>query len=200
MLRPSKKSTQRSHSTKNMTDGNIGDKMSFSTLINITHASMLKGEHHQKKTMVGFENKERIDNTTFSNSHENEDIFDEHEELLSYFDQTNGYTGDPLAHNINRKYAAESGFDGEINQDNMWSTSAPNRNSGVKPAQTENDNFEGFCIDLLRLISEMVGFDYSIELVPDGKYGVYDLETGEWNGIVRELMDKVRNLPKLYFI
>lgn len=57
--------------------------------------------------------------------------------------------------------------------------------------QSENDHFEGFCIDLLRLIAEMVGFDYSIELVPDGKYGVYDLETGEWNGIVRELMDKV---------
>lgn len=37
----------------------------------------------------------------------------------------------------------------------------------------------------------MVGFTYRIELVPDGKYGVYDYETGEWNGIVRQLMDKV---------
>lgn len=37
----------------------------------------------------------------------------------------------------------------------------------------------------------MVGFAYRIELVPDGKYGVYDYETGEWNGIVRQLMDKV---------
>jgi ionotropic kainate glutamate receptor 2 len=40
----------------------------------------------------------------------------------------------------------------------------------------------------------MVGFEYRIELVPDGKYGVYDLETGEWNGIVRQLMDKVGSL------
>lgn len=55
----------------------------------------------------------------------------------------------------------------------------------------EDDLFEGFCIDVLRLIAKMVGFEYSIKLVPDGKYGVYDLETGEWNGIVRELMDKV---------
>lgn len=37
----------------------------------------------------------------------------------------------------------------------------------------------------------MVGFEYRIELVPDGKYGAIDLETGEWNGIVRQLMDKV---------
>lgn len=55
----------------------------------------------------------------------------------------------------------------------------------------ENAMFEGFCIDVLQLIAKMVGFQYSIKLVPDGKYGVYDLETGEWNGIVRELMDKV---------
>lgn len=51
--------------------------------------------------------------------------------------------------------------------------------------------YEGFCIDLLKEIARMVGFAYRIELVPDGKYGVYDYETGEWNGIVRQLMDKV---------
>lgn len=56
---------------------------------------------------------------------------------------------------------------------------------------TGNARYEGFCIDLLRHIALMVGFDYRIELVPDGKYGVYDLESGEWNGIVRQLMDKV---------
>lgn len=56
---------------------------------------------------------------------------------------------------------------------------------------TGNARYEGFCIDLLRQIAAMVGFEYRIELVPDGKYGVIDLETGEWNGIVRQLMDKV---------
>lgn len=56
---------------------------------------------------------------------------------------------------------------------------------------TGNARYEGFCIDLLRHIALMVGFDYRIELVPDGKYGVFDYESGEWNGIVRQLMDKV---------
>lgn len=54
-----------------------------------------------------------------------------------------------------------------------------------------NERYEGFCIDLLKEIAQMVGFEYRIELVPDSKYGVIDLETGEWNGIVRQLMDKV---------
>lgn len=57
-----------------------------------------------------------------------------------------------------------------------------------------NARYEGFCIDLLKEIASMVGFEYRIELVPDGKYGVIDLDTGEWNGIVRQLMDKVRLL------
>ncbi|XP_076628916.1 glutamate receptor ionotropic, kainate 2 isoform X2 [Colletes latitarsis] len=57
-----------------------------------------------------------------------------------------------------------------------------------------NARYEGFCIDLLKKIAHMVGFTYRIELVPDGKYGVYDYETGEWNGIVRQLMDKKADL------
>ncbi|XP_077280635.1 glutamate receptor ionotropic, kainate 2 isoform X2 [Temnothorax americanus] len=57
-----------------------------------------------------------------------------------------------------------------------------------------NTRYEGFCIDLLKEIAHMVGFTYRIELVPDGKYGVYDYETGEWNGIVRQLMDKKADL------
>nr|AZQ24985.1 ionotropic receptor [Aphidius gifuensis] len=57
-----------------------------------------------------------------------------------------------------------------------------------------NERYEGFCIDLLREIAQMVGFTYRIELVPDGKYGVYNYETKEWNGIVRELMEKKADL------
>lgn len=62
---------------------------------------------------------------------------------------------------------------------------------------TGNNRYEGFCIDLLKEIATMVGFEYRIELVPDGKYGVYDLESGEWNGIVRQLMDKVGSVLNL---
>ena len=56
---------------------------------------------------------------------------------------------------------------------------------------TGNDRFEGFCIDLLKWIGQQVGFQYDIRLVPDHMYGAFDPEKKEWNGIVRELMEKV---------
>ncbi|XP_057338872.1 glutamate receptor ionotropic, kainate 2-like isoform X4 [Microplitis mediator] len=59
---------------------------------------------------------------------------------------------------------------------------------------TGNARFEGFCIDLLKWIAGQVGFQYVIKLVPDHMYGVYDPETKEWNGIVRELMEKRADL------
>lgn len=70
---------------------------------------------------------------------------------------------------------------------------------------TGNARFEGFCIDLLKWIAGQVGFQYAIQLVPDHMYGVYDPETKKWNGIVRELMEKVINdlcmyLPKHYTV
>jgi ionotropic kainate glutamate receptor 2 len=59
---------------------------------------------------------------------------------------------------------------------------------------TGNARYEGFCIDLLKWIASQVGFHYVIRLVPDHMYGVYDPETKEWNGIVRELIEKVRRV------
>ncbi|XP_043069468.1 glutamate receptor ionotropic, kainate 1 isoform X6 [Drosophila bipectinata] len=59
---------------------------------------------------------------------------------------------------------------------------------------TGNDRFEGFCIDLLKAISQQVGFQYTIELVPDNMYGVYIPETNTWNGIVQELMERRADL------
>nr|XP_015833572.1 PREDICTED: glutamate receptor ionotropic, kainate 2 isoform X2 [Tribolium castaneum] len=59
---------------------------------------------------------------------------------------------------------------------------------------TGNARYEGFCIDLLKWIAGQVGFQYTIRLVPDHMYGVYDPDTKEWNGIVRELMEKRADL------
>jgi len=59
---------------------------------------------------------------------------------------------------------------------------------------TGNDRYEGFCIDLLKAIAPMVGLNYVITLAPDKKYGILDPDTGEWNGIVREIMDKKADL------
>ena len=37
-----------------------------------------------------------------------------------------------------------------------------------------NERYEGFCIDLLKGIASQIGFQYTIRLVPDNMYGVYD--------------------------
>lgn len=49
--------------------------------------------------------------------------------------------------------------------------------------------FKGYCIDLIEEIAKSVGFDYDIKEVEDKKFGNMD-EKGEWNGVVRKLIDK----------
>lgn len=56
---------------------------------------------------------------------------------------------------------------------------------------TGNNRFYGFCVDILERISKEVGFDYLLDLVPDRKYGVKDPDTGEWNGMVHQLISHV---------
>uniref|UniRef100_A0A452J2L3 Glutamate receptor n=1 Tax=Gopherus agassizii TaxID=38772 RepID=A0A452J2L3_9SAUR len=57
-----------------------------------------------------------------------------------------------------------------------------------------NDRFEGYCIDLLRELATILGFTYEIRLVEDGKYGAQDDASGQWNGMVRELIDHKADL------
>jgi len=41
-----------------------------------------------------------------------------------------------------------------------------------------NAQFEGYGIDLIHEISKILGFNYSIRLAPDGRYGGFNRETG----------------------
>ncbi|XP_018410874.1 PREDICTED: glutamate receptor ionotropic, kainate 1 isoform X2 [Nanorana parkeri] len=56
-----------------------------------------------------------------------------------------------------------------------------------------NDRFEGYCLDLLKELSNILGFIYEVKLVADGKYGAQN-DKGEWNGMVRELIDHKADL------
>ncbi|XP_072103515.1 glutamate receptor ionotropic, kainate 3 isoform X2 [Mobula birostris] len=56
-----------------------------------------------------------------------------------------------------------------------------------------NDRFEGYCIDLLKELSNILGFVYDIQLTQDGKYGTPD-EKGQWNGMVKDLIDHKADL------
>lgn len=58
---------------------------------------------------------------------------------------------------------------------------------------TGNARFYGFCVDILDRVAKQVGFEYILDLVPDRKYGAKDPITGEWNGMVAQLMKHVSN-------
>lgn len=49
-------------------------------------------------------------------------------------------------------------------------------------------------MDLLKELSNILGFSYEVKLVSDGKYGAQN-DKGEWNGMVRELIDHVSTNP-----
>jgi len=65
------------------------------------------------------------------------------------------------------------------------------RKGDLKSFTNESEEFEGLAIDILQEMRKELGFNYKIYLAPDGKFGVRDRLTGEWNGVVKEIIDKV---------
>ena len=51
------------------------------------------------------------------------------------------------------------------------------------------EKYEGYVIDFMKALSEEVKFKYKFHLVGDGKYGSLNKDTGEWNGMIKELLD-----------
>ncbi|XP_051914245.1 probable glutamate receptor [Hippocampus zosterae] len=46
---------------------------------------------------------------------------------------------------------------------------------------------EGYCIDLISELSQMLNFRYKVQLVKDNRYGVMD-SSGNWNGMIGEVI------------
>lgn len=60
-----------------------------------------------------------------------------------------------------------------------------------EPPFEGNQRFEGYSVDLIEGISQVLGFKYELELVPDNKYGSYNKKTKTWDGLVKHLLDRV---------
>lgn len=56
-----------------------------------------------------------------------------------------------------------------------------------------NDQYEGYCIDIIFELSRILGFKYEFHLVRDRVHGVMN-EKKEWNGMIRELIDREADL------
>lgn len=51
--------------------------------------------------------------------------------------------------------------------------------------------YQGYSIDVLDALSNYLGFKYEIYVAPDHKYGLAQTD-GTWNGLIGELVSKVR--------
>ena len=58
-----------------------------------------------------------------------------------------------------------------------------NDNSSTNP-------YSGYLMDLIQKISDELKFQFELYEVPDQQFGAVD-DNGEWNGLIRELIDKV---------
>lgn len=58
-------------------------------------------------------------------------------------------------------------------------------------ALSGNERFEGFCVDMLRELAQLLRFRYRLRLVEDGLYGAPE-PNGSWTGMVGELINRVR--------
>uniref|UniRef100_A0A1B0DDT2 Ionotropic glutamate receptor L-glutamate and glycine-binding domain-containing protein n=1 Tax=Phlebotomus papatasi TaxID=29031 RepID=A0A1B0DDT2_PHLPP len=62
-----------------------------------------------------------------------------------------------------------------------------------------NARFMGYSMDLLDGICKILGSSYRIELVPDGRYGSYNKVTKKWDGLVKQLLERVSiTTPNIY--
>lgn len=53
-----------------------------------------------------------------------------------------------------------------------------------------NDQYEGFCVDMLQELADILKFSFKIKLVDDGLYGAPE-PNGSWTGMVGELINRV---------
>ncbi|XP_056638600.1 glutamate receptor ionotropic, kainate 3-like isoform X2 [Diorhabda sublineata] len=57
-----------------------------------------------------------------------------------------------------------------------------------------NDQYEGFAIDIIKELSAIRGFNYTFVVREDKKNGEFDNKTGQWNGIIGDLIDENADL------
>ncbi|KAJ8910755.1 hypothetical protein NQ315_017212 [Exocentrus adspersus] len=57
-----------------------------------------------------------------------------------------------------------------------------------------NDRYEGFCVDLIDQLAQILGFDYKFAVQEDGVYGYYAEATNEWKGMIGQIVKGTADL------
>ncbi|XP_038214236.1 glutamate receptor ionotropic, kainate 2-like [Zerene cesonia] len=70
---------------------------------------------------------------------------------------------------------------------------APNKPYVMRQQSTDrlagNERYEGFCIELIDRLARQLHFNYTFVEQPDGRYGSYNKTTGQWDGMMKRLME-----------
>ena len=64
------------------------------------------------------------------------------------------------------------------------------------PDSSSSEKYVGYCIDLLNELKKLMTFEYELIEAPDGEYGRMN-DNAEWNGMVKELMEKVQSIDNI---
>lgn len=71
--------------------------------------------------------------------------------------------------------------------------------SGENQVIIQNKRYEGYCVDLMYKIGQLLKFKHTFELVKDNNYGSYDPLKKTWNGLVKRILDRVSIIDRNYF-
>ncbi|XP_032905466.1 glutamate receptor ionotropic, kainate 4 [Amblyraja radiata] len=97
---------------------------------------------------------------------------------------------------MDRKYYFLNASESLFNKTLIVTTILENPYVMLKPNHQElqgNGQYEGFCVDMLKELSEILRFHYKIQLVADGVYGVAETN-GTWTGMIGELISRKADL------
>jgi len=65
---------------------------------------------------------------------------------------------------------------------------------GSAQKKTDNERYEGYAVDLIDELSKLLHFKYIFKEVKDKAYGSWDEKSGQWNGMIKELIDEEADL------
>lgn len=54
-----------------------------------------------------------------------------------------------------------------------------------------NARYEGYSMDLIAGVAEILNISFRFEIAPDNGYGSYDPDMKRWNGLIGQLLDRV---------
>ena len=60
-----------------------------------------------------------------------------------------------------------------------------------KESAAQKAKYIGICVDILQKLAKDLKFTYELHTTSDNNYGVFDKETLEWDGLIKDILAQV---------